>query len=186
MLSVDVLPRRVAWSSRTKQRMNPHRMSPARTQRPRRILVVEDHEDTLQTTVELLSQHGYQLRVARDGWAAVTAAYEFVPDVVLLDIGLPVMSGYDAAKAMRADFRTAHALIIAISGWPRAREQGQSVDAPIDLYMAKPVPFADLLAAFREHGQAPVQSGQPASVTTNPHCGAPPTGSSRPFSGPSG
>jgi CheY-like chemotaxis protein len=113
-----------------------------------RVLVVEDHDDCLLTMVELLSGAGCDVRSARNGPDAVAIALEFRPDVMFLDLGLPVMSGYQVASILRADTRTAGMMIVAVTGYGMPQEREQSAAAGIDLHLVKPVPFQQLHAAL--------------------------------------
>jgi CheY-like chemotaxis protein len=116
---------------------------------PQRVLVVEDNEDCLMTMVELLHLRGVDVRSASNGGEALTVAQVFRPDVVLLDIALPVMDGYEVARALRADPRTSAALIIAVSGWGMVGEEQRCNAAGIDIHMLKPVAFQDLYTAMQ-------------------------------------
>ncbi len=105
------------------------------------ILVVEDNIDCAASTAMLLRMYGHEVRVALDGQAAVRAAGDFRPDVVLLDIGLPGMDGYAVATAIKRFERGPNEkrpLIIAISGFAKAADH-RSEDCGIDLYLLKPV-----------------------------------------------
>jgi len=118
---------------------------PAAPSSPRRVLVVEDQEDCLATTVELISMHGYEVRAASDGEAAIAVAQAFQPHVVLLDLGLPKLDGYAVAKALRADPRTQGATLVAITGYGLPAHRERSAAAGIDLHLVKPVPPDELL-----------------------------------------
>jgi CheY-like chemotaxis protein len=113
-----------------------------------RVLVVEDHDDCLLTMVELLSGAGCEVRSARNGPDAVAIARDFQPDVMFLDLGLPVMSGYEVARILRADPRTAGMMIVAVTGYGMPQERERSTSAGIDLHLVKPVPFQQLHAAL--------------------------------------
>jgi two-component system OmpR family response regulator len=118
----------------------------------RRVLIVEDLDDCLATMVELVSTQGCTVRVARDGATAVQIADEFLPHVILLDLGLPVMDGYEAASKIRANPRTRHAVIAAVSGFGMEAEIARSVAAGIDLHFVKPVAFNDLVSLLHLRG----------------------------------
>ncbi len=117
----------------------------------RRVLVVDDNVDSAQSLSWLLSQHGHSVSVAYDGPTALKAAHEFQPDVLMLDIGLPIIDGYELARRLRADGFPA-ALFIAISGYAQKSDIANSRAAGFDLHFAKPVEFTDLLAAIRPPG----------------------------------
>jgi CheY-like chemotaxis protein len=114
----------------------------------RRVLVVEDHEDCLSTMVQLLSIEGCEVRSARTGEQAIATAFEFCPELMFLDLGLPDVSGYDVARAMRADSRTAGIMIVAVTGHGMPNERSLAQDAGVDVHLVKPVPFEHLHAAL--------------------------------------
>jgi len=105
----------------------------------RRILVVDDNVDVVETTTMLLSLSGHQVRSAKDGLQALHMASEFRPDVVLLDIGLPLMDGYEVARRLRQTPQTAGALLIALTGYGQQGDRQRGKDAGFDGHMLKPV-----------------------------------------------
>ncbi|MCK9686147.1 response regulator [Scleromatobacter humisilvae] len=105
----------------------------------RRILVVDDNVDVVETTTMLLSLSGHQVRSAKDGLQALHIATEFRPDVVLLDIGLPLMDGYEVARRLRQTPQTAGALLIALTGYGQQGDRQRGRDAGFDGHMLKPV-----------------------------------------------
>ena len=106
---------------------------------PRRVLVVDDNEDQLQSLGLLLELMGHQVRLVADGDAAIVAADEFQPDVALIDIGLPGMSGYDVARRLRQDPRRDRTLLVAQTGWGQEPDRRRSVEAGFDHHMVKPL-----------------------------------------------
>jgi CheY-like chemotaxis protein len=119
---------------------------------PRRVLIVEDEVDCLATMVALVSMEGCDVRVARDGQTAVAIAQEFLPHVVLLDLGLPVMDGYEAAARIRSSPGLHHTIIAAVSGYGTDADKARAVQAGIDLHFIKPVAFAELARLLHLHG----------------------------------
>jgi signal transduction histidine kinase/DNA-binding response OmpR family regulator len=105
----------------------------------RRILVVDDNVDVVETTTMLLSLSGHQVRSAKDGLQALHAASEFRPEVVLLDIGLPLMDGYEVARRLRQMPETAGALLVALTGYGQQGDRERGKDAGFDGHMLKPV-----------------------------------------------
>ncbi len=105
----------------------------------RRILVVDDNVDVVETTTMLLSLSGHQVRSAKDGLQALHIASEFSPDVVLLDIGLPLMDGYEVARRLRQTPQTAGALLIALTGYGQQGDRQRGKEAGFDGHMLKPV-----------------------------------------------
>jgi signal transduction histidine kinase/ActR/RegA family two-component response regulator len=105
----------------------------------RRILVVDDNADVAETTSMLLTLSGHEVRTARDGPQALACAAEFEPEVVLLDIGLPQMDGYEVARRMRTLPQTHGALLIALTGYGQQADRAQGKAAGFDGHLLKPV-----------------------------------------------
>ena len=108
----------------------------------RRILVVDDNQDSIETLEMLLRSLGHEVHAAHDGLEAVEAAAALQPDVVLMDIGLPKLNGFDAARRIR-DQRGAGVVLIALTGWGQAEDRRRSREAGFDHHLTKPV---DLVA----------------------------------------
>jgi signal transduction histidine kinase/CheY-like chemotaxis protein len=104
-----------------------------------RVLIVEDNVDAAEMLDMAVSQLGHRPRVAHDGATAITLATEFVPDVVLLDIGLPVMNGYAVAEALRAQPDFKHVHIAAVTGWGQDEDRRKAREAGFDSHFTKPV-----------------------------------------------
>jgi CheY-like chemotaxis protein len=109
-----------------------------------RILIVEDNEDSALSLQMLLEALGYATRVVHDGEGAVEAACADFPDVILMDIGLPRMSGYEAARRIRADCGQKPIMIIALTGWGQEDDRRQSAEAGIDHHLVKPLDLGQL------------------------------------------
>ena len=105
---------------------------------PRRILVVDDNRDAADSLCMLLKARGHEVRVAYDGLEAVGAAVAFRPEVVLLDIGLPKLSGYEAARRIR-EAGGAGTLLIAVTGWGQEEDRRRAREAGFDHHLTKPV-----------------------------------------------
>ena len=84
---------------------------------PRRIVVADDNEDSAQSFAMLLSFSGHEVRIAHDGAAALDAVRDFRPDVAFLDIGMPGLTGYEVAEAVRAEPWGREVKLIAVTGW---------------------------------------------------------------------
>jgi len=131
---------------------------------PRRILLVDDNVDGSESLALLLREHRHEVRVVHRGLDAVEAATRDVPDVVLLDIGLPDINGHEVAERLRRDPALDDTLLVAVTGWGDARDRERARQAGIDLHLTKPVDDQALLAALatsrnrREPGLA-VQAG---------------------------
>ena len=83
---------------------------------PKRVLVVDDHVDTVKTTVELFRAHGHEAKGCYNGKDALLAIRDFDPDAVVMDIAMPGINGWDAARTIRADYPGKRPLLIAITG----------------------------------------------------------------------
>jgi len=110
----------------------------------RRILVVDDNKDSGETMSLLLRTRGHDVREARDGLQAVEAAAQFMPDIILMDVGMPKMNGYDATRRIRELPHGKDILIVALTGWGQAGDVQQSVEAGCSAHLVKPVDFAAL------------------------------------------
>jgi len=120
----------------------------------RRVLVVDDNQDAADSLAMLLSAHGDEVRTAYDGEEAIEADACFLPGIVLLDIGLPKLSGYDVARDIR-ERRGAGVLIVAITGWGQDEDRQRSRDAGFDHHCTKPVDIESLLETLeRERPRA--------------------------------
>ncbi len=106
---------------------------------PRRVLVVEDNVDTAESLAILLRLKGHEVQVAYDGPAALERARSFHPDVILLDIGLPGLDGYQVASKLRQRRRTAKTLLIALTGYGQEEDQLLAQEAGFDHHLTKPV-----------------------------------------------
>jgi CheY-like chemotaxis protein len=109
-----------------------------------RVLIVDDNRDSAEMLAEALSALGYATHVAFDAPAALHAVQEFVPDVALLDIGLPVMSGYELAQRLRTSPASAEIALIAVTGYGQPRDRLASGDAGFDAHLVKPVDLDQL------------------------------------------
>jgi PAS domain S-box-containing protein len=110
----------------------------------RRILVVDDNRDATETLAKVLELSGHEVYTAHDGIEAVAEARRLQPDVVLLDIGLPKLNGYDAARRIREQDGEGGVLLVALTGWGQPEDRRQAQEAGFDAHMVKPVNHADL------------------------------------------
>ncbi len=111
----------------------------------RRILVVDDNRDSAESLADLLQLTGHQTHTCYDGLAAVEAAAAFRPDVALLDIGLPKLNGYEAARRIREQPGGQGMILVALTGWGQEEDRQMAHDAGFDGHMIKPVDFAALM-----------------------------------------
>lgn len=112
---------------------------PAQPSRSRRILVVEDNVDAAETMLELLEIWGHEVRLAHSGPDGLDVAREFLPDVILLDIGLPGMNGFEVARRLRAEPRLGRPCLVAITGYGQDTDREKARDAGFDHHLTKPV-----------------------------------------------
>ena len=110
-----------------------------------RILIVDDNLDSAQSLAEVLKMTGNDTFVAHDGEEAVEAAERQRPDVILLDIGLPRLNGFDACRRIRANPWAENILIIALTGWGQEEDRRKSAEAGFDGHLVKPVDMAELM-----------------------------------------
>jgi signal transduction histidine kinase len=111
-----------------------------------RILVVEDHADSAEMLAYLLRLEGHDVRIANDGASALALVPAFAAEVVLCDIGLPGMNGYDVAAQLRARADCAGMRLVALSGYGQAEDRRRSKEAGFDFHLTKPVEPDALLA----------------------------------------
>ncbi len=111
--------------------------------RPLRVLVIDDNVDAANSLCLLLQSMGHTVRAVYDGPSGLAMAQEFTPEVVMLDIGMPVMSGYDVARALRAS--TSRYVIVAVTGWGHEAAKRQSREAGFDHHLVKPVSEVQLM-----------------------------------------
>jgi len=123
---------------RTEGRMDDERAVAAVT---RRILVVDDNWDSAESLVMFLRMLGNDVHTAHDGLEAVEVAATFRPDVVLLDIGLPRLNGYEAARQIREKSGTGEIVLVAVTGWGQDEDRRRSREAGFDYHLTKPVDF---------------------------------------------
>src|SRR5688572_14583786 len=122
----------------------------------RQVLVVDDNVDSAESMAMLLRAIGHAVHTAHDGIAALERAAASPPDYVLLDIGLPGMSGYAVAERLRAMPQTRTATLIAMTGYGQDEDRKRSREAGFDHHLVKPVDYETLLAIL--HGDEPRQA----------------------------
>ena len=110
-----------------------------------RVLVVDDHVDAAATLALLLRLAGHEVRQAHSGPAALQAAQAYQPGVVLLDIGLPGLNGYEVAQRLRAEPQTQNTVLIALTGYHQESAQDRTMETEFDHYLVKPVDPPQLL-----------------------------------------
>ena len=133
------------------------------TARGRRILVVDDNPDSAATLAMLLETAGNTTQQAHNGLEALEAAEKFRPDVILLDIGLPKLNGFEVCRRMRAEPWGRNITIVAVSGWGQDDDRRKSREAGFDHHMVKPVDYNTLLRLLAQPSAA--VSNAPAFFT---------------------
>ena len=113
-------------------------VAPAGAAPPRSVLVVDDNRDAAETLAALLSMLGHSAPVANDGHQALRMLPLLMPDVVFLDLGMPGMSGYEVASAVRADTRYAAVRLVALTGWGGEADRERTAQAGFDAHLTKP------------------------------------------------
>ena len=116
----------------------------------KRILMVEDTEDNRQIIRDLMDSVGYELLEAEDGAVGVAMAAEHRPDLILMDIQLPVLDGYEATRRIKTDPALRHIPIIAVTSYALAGDEAKARSAGCDGYVAKPFSPRQLLAKINE------------------------------------
>jgi len=128
---------------------------------PCRVLVCDDNVDGAESLALMLGLLGHEVRTVHDGPAALATVRHWRPDAVLLDIGLPGMSGYEVARQMRSDPHLRGLLLVAVTGWGTQDDQRRSAAAGFDQHLTKPVEVTALesLLASRLARAAPPAAG---------------------------
>src|SRR5690349_5834682 len=111
---------------------------------PRRIVVADDNEDSAESFAMLLSFSGHEVRVAHDGAAALDAVRDFRPDFAFLDIGMPGLTGYEVAQAVRAEPWGREVKLIAVTGWGQPDDRLRARTAGFDRHLIKPIDPAEV------------------------------------------
>jgi two-component system, cell cycle response regulator DivK len=117
----------------------------------KRILVIEDQVDNLQILRDLLTNEGYQIIEAQDGEAGVKAAAVERPDLILMDIQLPLIDGYEATRRIKADPALSAIPIIVVTSYSLSGDEAKARAAGCDDFVAKPFSRRQLLAKVREY-----------------------------------
>jgi CheY-like chemotaxis protein len=107
---------------------------------PLRVLVVDDNDDAATSMALMLRLHGHEAATATDGAGALASAADGHFDVVLLDIGLPGMDGYEVARRIRGEDWGRDLKLVALTGWGQSEDRRRSREAGFDLHLVKPVP----------------------------------------------
>jgi two-component system cell cycle response regulator DivK len=115
------------------------------------VLYIEDNEYNRKIVRQLLARTSYRLVEANDGESGVAMAQQEIPQLILMDVQLPKMSGLDATRALKADPRTSHIPIIVITSFALSGDREKAAVAGADNYLAKPYSPRELLALVRQY-----------------------------------
>jgi two-component system OmpR family response regulator len=112
---------------------------------PLRILVVDDNEPSALSLTWAMELYGYEVRTCYDGRSALTEADRFDPDIVLLDLGMPIMDGLEACKRLRANPAHQETIVIAQTGWGDRNSRAQTKEIGFNYHLVKPISIDQLL-----------------------------------------
>ena len=132
------------------------------------VLIADDNSEVLNTHALLLRLMGHEVYTASDGLAALDLAEQFRPDVILMDLGMPNLDGFDAARALRRTPWGAHVRLIAISGWGQERDRRRAQEAGFDAHVIKPVDAAMLRELVRVERRHDAPRRTPRSISVPP------------------
>jgi CheY-like chemotaxis protein len=118
---------------------------------PLRVLVADDNVDAAESLSTMLKLLGNDVRVAHDGVQATEVAAEFHPDLILLDLGMPRLNGYDTCRSIRRQSWGKRPIIVALTGWGQEEAKRRSLDAGFDHHLVKPAD-ASMLEALLQPG----------------------------------
>jgi CheY-like chemotaxis protein len=110
----------------------------------RRILIIDDSRDASHSLKMLLGKVGHQVEVANSGKSGIEAAERFLPEIVLCDIGMPGMDGYEVAQSLRADETTRAAYLVAVTGYGQDADRLKALESGFDEHLTKPVGLSTL------------------------------------------
>jgi two-component system cell cycle response regulator DivK len=116
-----------------------------------KVLVIEDHEDNRRIARDILRSAGYHVIEAASGQDGVTAAADHLPNLILMDLQLPDIDGYEATRRIKADSALKHIPIIAVTSYALSGDDAKAYSAGCDGYISKPFRSRDLLAQVRSH-----------------------------------
>lgn len=122
--------------------------SPAAS-RPLRVLIADDERDAVAMLAWLLQQEGYAVREVYRGDAVLNKAREFAPDVVLLDIGMPGMTGYEVARKLKAEYGSRCPVLIAVTGWDKGADRALGQIVGFTHYVVKPYDPNDIVSLLK-------------------------------------
>jgi two-component system, cell cycle response regulator DivK len=131
--------------------VSPQAPAPADPPRPKVVLIVEDHELNLKLLQDLLESQGYQTLQTGDGLEALNLARQNLPDLILMDVQLPDVSGLDVTRWLKEDPRTRQIPIVAVTAFAMSGDERKVLDSGADAYVSKPIsvlPFLRTVERF--------------------------------------
>ena len=125
-----------------------------------RVLIAEDNPENLDMLRRRLERRGFAVFAAQDGQAAVAMANEIRPDIILMDVSMPILSGLEATRAIRAQVEVAHTPIVALTAHAMDGDRARCLEAGCDAYATKPVDLPSLIATMERLVPAPKVAAQ--------------------------
>ena len=113
---------------------------------PKRILIVEDNKADVRLLKDILEKRGYETLQTGDGLEAIKLALEHLPDLILMDIQLPEISGLEVTRRLRGDDRSRHIPIVAVTAFAMGWHERETLDSGCDAYIAKPISILGFLS----------------------------------------
>ena len=132
---------------------NPANASESSTSK-RRILVADDNRDVVESFQIMLRILGHEVQTALDGEEAIEKAEQFRPDVIVLDVGMPMLDGYETASRIRQRPWSRDVVLIAVTGWGNDKDKLKSAEAGFDVHLVKPVDATTILEALEQMDQS--------------------------------
>ena len=113
---------------------------------PKRVLIVEDNKADVRLLKDILERRGYETLQTGDGLEAIKLALEHLPDLILMDIQLPEISGFEVTQRLRGDNRSRHIPIVAVTAFAMGWHERETLDSGCDAYIAKPISILGFLS----------------------------------------
>lgn len=134
-----------------------------------RILIADDNGDAAESLGTLLEMEGHAVQLAQDGQTAVSLAASLDPHLVILDIGMPILNGYEVCRRLRAQEGGLERTILAVTGWGQAHDVNAALEAGFDFHFVKPINLESLIAVVAKRaGQLPAQEDRAPAKATRP------------------
>ena len=140
-VQLPILVHKIAGSSSSSDKVE-------RTSAPRRILVVDDNTDGVASLSMLLAMIGHETATAFDGFEAISVAQKFKPHIVLLDLDLPKLDGYEACRRIRGEEWGKTMMLVAVTGLGGEEDRMKSLEAGFDMHLVKPVSAETLMVVL--------------------------------------